>query len=353
MKEKWKRTLMTAAAVAALGAFGAAQAQEISMRVVGNFSGNKKHVDGVERPFFKMLDQREDMQISYNTMDALGIEAADALRLISSGAFDVMSVQIGMASRDDPFFEGVDLAGVAQDLDEQRKVVDAIREEMDQRLQERFNAKLMTLWPFGPQMIFCNAEVDDVSDLEGLKIRVFTPSMSRLVEALGGTPVTLQFSEVYLALQRGVADCGITAPTAGNSGKWPEVATHFIPLPLSFSVQGHFMNLDTWNRLPPEQQKELTEAFKEMEQDMWEIARTANGDAIACTTGQDSCSDHTKYDLELVELDEGFRQRIHELTEQVVLPVWGQSCNAVYPQCTEVWNENVGEVTGYQIELNQ
>ncbi|SDL05619.1 TRAP-type C4-dicarboxylate transport system, substrate-binding protein [Modicisalibacter muralis] len=324
--------------------------EEVLMRVVGNFSGNKIHVEQVERPFFGKLSARDDMQVTYNTMDAIGVEAADALRMLRTGAFDVMSVQIGMASRDDPFFEGVDLAGVAQNLDQQREVVEAYREKMDARLQERFNAKLMTLWPFGPQMLFCNGDIAGVDDLKGKKVRVFTPSMSHLVEGLGATPVTLQFSEVYLALQRGVADCGVTAPTAANSGKWPEVTTHLVPLPLSYSVQGHMMNLDAWNRLNEQQQQELTAAFKEMEQQMWDIAYNVNDDAIACSTGQPNCQRHTEYDMTLVEIDDSSSQLVRDITETAVLPAWGESCNQVYPECTQVWNETVGEATGYTIQ---
>ncbi len=345
-----KHTILAASLVCGTALSTLSYSAETLMRVVGNFSGNKIHVEQVERPFFGQLNERDDLNVTYNTMDAIGLEAADALRMIRTGAFDVMSVQIGMASRDDPFFEGVDLAGVAQDLDEQRKVVDAIRQKMDARLQERFNAKLMTLWPFGPQMLFCNGEIDGVDDLAGKKVRVFTPSMSRLVEGLGATPVTLQFSEVYLALQRGVADCGVTAPTAANSGKWPEVTTHLVPLPLSFSVQGHFMNLDAWNRLDATQQEELTAAFKEMEQQMWDIAYNVNDDAIACSTGQDGCERHTEYDMTLVDIDASSSEQIREITEEAVLPVWGESCNQIYPECTQVWNETVGDATGYTIQ---
>lgn len=346
----FKKVAITTSLACGMAWGGASYAAETMLRVVGNFSGNKIHVEEVERPFFSKLDARDDMRVTYNTMDAIGLEAADALRNLRSGAFDVMSVQIGMASRDDPFFEGVDLAGVAQNLDEQREVVDAIREKMDARLQERFNAKLMTLWPFGPQMMFCNGDINGLDDLKGKKVRVFTPSMSRLVEGIGATPVTLQFSEVYLALQRGVADCGVTAPTAANSGKWPEVTTHLVPLPLSYSVQGHFMNLDTWNRLDKAQQEELTAAFKEMEQQMWDIAYGVNNDAIACSTGQDTCQDHTAYDMTLVDIDDSSSQLVSDVTREAVLPVWGEQCNAQFAECSQVWNETVGEVTGYSIQ---
>lgn len=329
---------------------GLAQA-ETQLRVVGNFSGNKKQVDGVERPFFAKLDARDDLSVSYNTMDAIGVEAADALRLVSKGAFDVMSVQIGMASRDDPFFEGVDLAGVATNLNEQRQVVEAIRPAFDKRLQERWNTKLLTLWPFGPQMLFCNGDISRVEDIADKKVRVFTPSMSRLVKGLGATPVTLAFSEVYPALQRGVIDCAVTAPTAGNSAKWPEVTESFIPLPLSFSVQGHFMNLDTWKRMSESQQQVLTETFQGMEKQLWDIARDVNDDAIACNVGRDDCSEHERYDMKLVDIDEATREKVSEVTSEAVLPVWGKDCNNVYPECTAKWNATVGDALGYHIDL--
>src|SRR5688572_7741016 len=226
-----------AASVVALSMWcGAALAQSPnSMRIAGNFSSNNKHVDLVEKPFFLGLPKTTGIPLSvnYNPMDILNVQAADALRLLRSGTFDVMSVQIGMASRDDPFFEGLDLIGVSTNMKDLRQAVSAYRDAFDQRLQTRFNAKVMTLWPFGPQVFYCNKPIRTVDDIKGLKVRSFTPSMAALIQHLGATPITLQFSEVYTSLQRGVADCGVTSPTSGNTGKWPEVTTHFLPLSVS------------------------------------------------------------------------------------------------------------------------
>ncbi len=219
-----------ATTLAATFALPALAQSPTTMRIAGNFSANGKHTGGIEKPFFEAFAKNTGLTITpnYNPMDVLGVQAADALRLLRSGAFDVMSVQIGMASRDDPFFEGIDLVGVATDMAALRKVVDAYREVFDKRLQEKFGAKVLTLWPFGPQVFYCNTAISSLDDLKGLKVRSFTPSMAALIQHLGAAPVTLPFSEVYPALQRGVANCGVTSPTSGNSGKWPEVTTHFL-----------------------------------------------------------------------------------------------------------------------------
>ena len=339
-------------AIAAMTTGMAMTATAMDLRVAGNFSGNKKHVDGVERPFFQNLAAETglDLKVNYNPMDVLGIKAPDALRLIKAGAFDVMSVQTGMAARDDPFFEGLDIAGVAPDMKTLRKVVDAYRDEFDARLQKKFNAKVLTLWPFGPQTIYCNAEVNSLDDLKGKKVRTFTASMAAVVESLGGTSITLQFPEVYPALQKGVADCAVTAPTAGNSANWPEVGTHFIPLALSGSVQGHFMNLDTWKKLGPDGQAKILAAFKTMEDQMWDLAINVNDDAIACNTGQDSCSEHKKFGMKLVEASPEMLARVKEAAVNVTVPQWAELCNRVDPACSETWNKTAGAAAGIQVK---
>lgn len=349
-----KTTLLCTAAVAAAFALTlpAAAQNPTTMRIAGNFSSNTKHVDVIEKPFFTSLPKSlgVPIAINYNAMDVLNVQAADALRLLRSGTFDVMSVQIGMASRDDPFFEGLDLIGVSTNMKDLRQAVDAYRDVFDQRLQARFKAKVLTLWPFGPQVFYCNKPIKTVDDIKGLKVRSFTPSMAALIQHLGGTPVTLQFSEVYPALQRGVADCGVTSPTSGNTGKWPEVTSYFLPLSVSGSVQGHFMNLDYWNKFSPVEQKKLLAEFKKMEDQMWELADRVNADAINCNVGKEPCKEGVKFAMNLVPVTATDEAKIKAAVSATVLPLWKQTCNKVDPKCSEIWNGTVGKVRSLKIE---
>jgi len=346
--------LLTTAAVAALLALshGAIAQNPTTMRIAGNFSSNTKHVDTIEKPFFTALPKSlgVPIAINYNAMDVVNVQAADALRLLRSGTFDVMSVQIGMASRDDPFFEGLDLIGVSTNMKDLRQAVDAYRDVFDQRLQARFKAKVLTLWPFGPQVFYCNKPIRTVDDIKGLKVRSFTPSMAALIQHLGGTPVTLQFSEVYPSLQRGVADCGVTSPTSGNTGKWPEVTSYFMPLSVSGSVQGHFMNLDYWNKFSPEEQKKLLAEFKKMEDQMWELADRVNADAMNCNVGKEPCKEGVKFAMNLVPVTAADEAKIKAAVTATVLPLWKQTCNKVDPKCSDTWNGTVGKVRGFKIE---
>lgn len=330
------------------GALGAVSAEPAQLRVLGNFTGNKKQVDGVERPFFDSLAKNAGLKarVTFSPMDLVNVKAPDALRILRAGTFDIASVQIGMASRDDPFFEGLDLAGVATDMASLRKAVDAYRGEFDKRLQAKFNAKVLTLWPFGPQMLFCKKPVKGLEDFKGLKVRTFTPSMATLMQQLGATPVTLQFSEVYQALHSGVADCGVTGPSAANQGKWPEVVSYLVPLSVNGSVQGHFVNLNSWKQFSPEQQKKLEAAFKDMENRMWEVANDASQDAINCSTGKEPCKEHAKFNMQLNAITPEEVARMKQAVSKSVLPEWKKICTPVDATCAATWNATVGKAMG-------
>jgi len=290
--------------------------------------------------------------VERNEFQALGLNLADALRLAGAGTFQVVTTQVGSVAKDDPFLEGIDIIGVSTDMGELKVAVDAYREAFNARLGEKFGVKAMAIWPFGPQVFLCNQEIKGLADLKGLKVRSFTASMSALLTELGATPVTLSFPEVYPALQRGVASCGVTSPTSSNTGKWPEVTKYLMPLSVSGSVQAHIVNLDWYNGLSDADRKALDDAFAGLESGLWNLANTTNDDALACSTGQDSCPGgiYTKYDMTLVPVSEADKDLVKKISAEKVLPGWAERCTANYPDCVKVWNETIGAARGLAIE---
>ncbi len=305
----------------------------------------------IETAAMERLNAAANVRIERSEFQTLGMNMADALRLVRAGTFDVVSTQVGLAARDDPFLEGIDLIGVSTDMAELRGAVNAFRDVFDQRIQQRFGAKVLAIWPFGPQVFFCNQPIRTLDDLRGLRVRSFTASMSALLERLGATPVTLAFPEVYPALQRGVAACGLTSPTSANTGKWPEVTTHLLPLSVSGSVQAHLVNLAWWNRLTPAQREAFTTQAQRMENELWDLARTTNEDATNCSIGRPNClrTVHGAYTMTLVEVSEADKARVRRISEEVILSEWAQRCNRAYPNCAQVWNETVGRARGMAI----
>ena len=204
---------------------------ETSIRATGLVSTHKFHT-ALEKKFYAELPEKTgiELAINFNPLDVVGVDMQDTLRMVRTGAFDIVQSTVGAAARDDAFLEGIDLIGVSTSMEQLEEVVSAFMPQLEKRVAEKFNAKPLAVWPYGPQVFYCNATISSLDDFKGLKTRSYTSSMSTLIEALGATPVTMSFKEVYPALQRGLADCAITSLTSGNNGNWPEVTTHFLPL---------------------------------------------------------------------------------------------------------------------------
>ncbi len=142
---------------------------ETELRFLGQFLPTQKHFPPVSAALDVIDANQTGVKVVRNEYKALGLQTSDGLRLARSGTFDVVAVQIGSASRDDAFLEGLDLIGVSTDMKSLREAVNAYREAFDLRLREKFGATVLALWPFGPQMFFCNQPLKTVDDLKGLE----------------------------------------------------------------------------------------------------------------------------------------------------------------------------------------
>lgn len=106
--------------------------------------------------------------------------------------------------------------------------------------------------------------VRTLEDMKGLKIRS-TGLATKIVEALGATPVAMPKGEQYDAMQKGVVDGTVSSPNELLGWKVAEVAKYSTILLDVGYVTAMFvnMNLNKWNSLPPDIQKIFTEVSTE------------------------------------------------------------------------------------------
>jgi tripartite ATP-independent transporter DctP family solute receptor len=104
--------------------------------------------------------------------------------------------------------------------------------------------------------------VHTCEDLRGMKLRVPPgPVLKEFLEQCGAAVIAMNASEVYLALQTRLID-GIPIPLAAiEANKYNEVAKHATLTYHLFDLFHTFVNEDTWQRLSPEDQKILVDAF--------------------------------------------------------------------------------------------
>jgi TRAP-type C4-dicarboxylate transport system substrate-binding protein len=341
------RTLVAAAAVLAFSSIAEAQ-EPLKLRVAGNLLATGLIQQKKEQPFFENLAKTTGLplDVDYKPMDVVGIKDAEGLRVLKSGLFDIVTLRIAQVSRDEPFLLGADLVGLNPNYEVARKVVDAYRDDFDKRLQERFNGKLLGIWPFGPQVVFCNAPISGLADLKGKKVRVYDQSLAKFIEQIGGVPVSISFGETQQSLQRGVVDCAITGPSSANSAGWPEVTTHFMPLGFQIALNAYAMNLNTWKKLTSEQQAKLTSAFTQLENDIWTYSKELFDDAVRCNVGKEPCTTVKKFKMTEVPVTEADLKMVQDAVETVSFPAWSEVCNKSFAGCGDLWKKRLGSIAG-------
>jgi len=301
-----------------------------------------------EQPFFENFAENTglDMDANYKPIDVTGLKSEETLRVLKNGLFDIVSIRTAQAARDEVFLLGQDLVGLNPDYETARKVYEAYKPAFAARIKEKFDAQLLGLWPFGPQVLFCKPEISGLEGIKGKKVRVYDQSLAQFIESLGATPVPIGFSEVQQALARGVADCAITGASSANSAGWPEVTEYFMPIGFQVGFNGYAMNMKSWNKLSAEEQEKLQAAFNTLVEDIWVYSEELFQDALRCNVGKEPCTTVTKYNMKEVPVSQEDLAKVAKAVRTISFPAWSETCEKSYPGCTDKWKEILGPMTG-------
>ena len=340
-------------ALAAITAFVAgmavpAQADNLHLKAIGQPLATGLIQKNKEQPFFEHFAERTGLPIDvdYKPIDTLGLKDTEQLRVMKSGLFDLVSLRVSQNSRDEPTLLGLDLVGASPDYATGRKVAKAYFDTVDARLQKQFNVKLLGVWPFGPQILFCKKPITKLADVKGMKVRVYDQNLAKFIELVGGTPVPISFADTHQSLSLGVVDCAITGPSSANSAGWPEVSTHQLPLGFQMALNGYAMTMKSWNALKPDQQVKLKAAFDKLTDEIWTYSEELFQDALNCNAGKDPCTTGKKFKLVNVPVSPADGELIRSAVAKVSLPVWAETCDKTNPGCSQQWKATVGPIGG-------
>ena len=265
---------------------------------------------------------------------------------MKAGLFDIVSLRVSQNSRDEPTLLGLDLVGASPDYATGRKVAKAYFDTVDARLQQQFGVKLLGVWPFGPQILFCKKPITKLADIKGMKVRVYDQNLAKFIELVGGTPVPISFADTHQSLSLGVVDCAITGPSSANSAGWPEVTTHQLPLGFQMALNGYAITMKAWNQLKPDQQAKLKAAFDGLTDEIWTYSEELFQDALNCNAGKDPCTTGKKFKLINVPVTPADGELVRSAVSKVSLPVWAEVCDKSNPGCSKKWRRRSARCWG-------
>ncbi len=186
----------------------------------------------------------------------LGADPSEQFNRAVDGIADIAFVLPGYTAARFPRTLTIEYPGVKNDA---VAATDALWNAREALKDEYRRVKLLSLWTINPAGLFTRDKpVRKLEDLKGMKIRVASKSGGDLVKAWGATPVFSPVTEMYNSIQTGVVDGTIIDAGAAIVFKLSEIC-NFVTVGMNSTMTSFslVMNLDSWNKLPPEQKATL------------------------------------------------------------------------------------------------
>lgn len=112
---------------------------------------------------------------------------------------------------------------------------------------------LLPAYNSGSNGLFCATERRDLATTKGSQVTASGLSINAEVASLGATPVSIAYTELFEALERGIADCSVTSFTVGMLGGFLGQTPQVVIDPeagVAVGWGGMAMSTEAWEELP-------------------------------------------------------------------------------------------------------
>jgi tripartite ATP-independent transporter DctP family solute receptor len=251
-------TLVGAGAIAFAADFAAAE----TVLKFGHYNAESHPMHKAAVQFKTNVEKRTDgaIKIQIYPNNTLG-SPPEILEQARNGVVDIAVPTSGQLDKYDKAFAALMLPFVFSDIDHARRAMDGPMLQWLTPLAEKAGLEIIGVWEYGFRNLTNSKHpINTPDDVKGLKIR--TPpelQLSAAMAALGANVQKIGFPELYLALSQGVVD-GEENPVATiASAKFYEVQKYLAMTQHTYQAIYQVVNLDTWKKLTPDQQKILRE----------------------------------------------------------------------------------------------
>ena len=223
------------------------------------------HTYGTEFLSERLRAKTDHLDVTVYPASQLGSES-ELLEQLVAGEIDLVISGPSFLGMWHPPIGVLDAAFVSRDLDHMLEIArsDEMAPEWE-TLRKKYDVRVLDTWAYGSRHVTSNVPIRHPNDLKSFRLR--SPA-ARIFQAsgkaLGASPMPISFSEVYLALQQGIAD--------GQENPVPVIKSMgFHEVQKCLNLTGHIqsslqilVNERKWKRLTADQQKALLESIQEL-----------------------------------------------------------------------------------------
>jgi len=271
---------------------------------------NNHHSIGLEEFAAKVKEATGgELEIIVNSGGALGYKGPELLKAVRDGLVPLSDMLISGVAGDEKIFQIVTLPFLVHSFEEAKLLNDTARPYFD-KAAEKWKQKILYIAPWPGAGLWSKNKITTIEDMQGLKTRTYDKNGALVVEATGGTPYALPFSEVYSSLATGLIDSVITSTPTGVDGKFWEVLNYYHPLNITIATDMVNVNLKAFNKLDGKTQETLVKLGQEMEEIMWRKVAEIDKEkeAICNENGIETVQPSKELMSALSEVTEGIRR---------------------------------------------
>jgi TRAP-type C4-dicarboxylate transport system substrate-binding protein len=201
-------------------------------------------------------------------------------RAVSGGQVQMGDILLAAYGNEDPFFEIDGIPFTVQGFDGAKRLYDATKPFLNQRLAKQGLIPLhYVVWP--GQALYSKAPLNSLADFKGLRFRTYSPTTSRFAELLGSTPTTVQAPEIPMAFATGLASVMITSGSTGVDTMAWDYSKYFYDIRAMHNKSVTIVNEKAFKSLSPALQKVVMNASARAETRGWAMAATSGDETAA------------------------------------------------------------------------
>jgi len=193
-------------------------------------------------------------------------------RAVRTGQVPIGEMFMGLLGNDNPVFKADNIPFLASDFASAKKLWDASRPFIEKALQKD-GLMLLYAVPWPPQGFYTKQPIASAADLEGSKMRAYSPTTSRLAVLLKATPTTVQTPEIPQAFSTGIIDAMVTSPSTGVSSQSWDYVSNYTDTQAWIPKNMVIVNNRAFKRLDKGLQAAVMQAAAAAEARGWEMAQ--------------------------------------------------------------------------------
>lgn len=244
--------------------------------------------------FEEMKQVNPGVSYEFYPANALG-DAGSHYDMAVTGEADLALSVHGYTAGRFPTVTVVELPFLAESAEHGSRIIQKLHEEFPEIQENHSDTTPLYLFTAEPaQILSVSHRIEKPEDLKGLRVRTPSQMGSKILEALGATPVSMPMSDVYESLQRGVIDAAMVPLETLHNWSFDEVVKYvtignFSPTP--FYV---VMNTDKYNS--------LSDAEKEVLKNLGGMVGAEKSGRVFDADGQKGLEKAKERGIEIIEL---------------------------------------------------